>query len=154
MPLKLHQNSGLQTPLSYLWLYKYVLYFCEVHSYQINGIILDLYQQLDRLLHQNVLFAPDQDLNQILVGWHYDPRGNIIRELKNITLGGGSFLTQWTYNSAGLVTSLTYPGGNSGQAGEEVQYTYNKRSLLETMIGTNNYIISSQYDTNGRLIEK
>jgi len=53
--------------------------------------------------------------------WNYDPRGNIIREIKNITLGGGSFLTQWNYNSAGLVTSLTYPGNRNREAGEEVQ---------------------------------
>jgi hypothetical protein len=44
---------------------------------------------------------------------------------------GNTFLIQWSYNSADLVTTMTYPGNNTGGAGETVSYTYYKQMTVE-----------------------
>jgi YD repeat-containing protein len=53
--------------------------------------------------------------------WTYDERGRMISESKNIT-GAGTFKTSWTYNSADMPITMTYPGGSSEQTGEQVTY--------------------------------
>jgi len=85
--------------------------------------------------------------------WQYDTRGQIVSENKTIS-GQGTFLTQWSYNSAGLPVSITYPGGNNGQTGETVTYSYNKRMMLESMSGQDDYLSANEYDIHGRLIER
>jgi YD repeat-containing protein len=60
--------------------------------------------------------------------WSYDDRGRLIEEIKVISgTGGGSFKTQWSYNSADLVSTMKYPSNASGGLGETVTYTYLSR---------------------------
>jgi RHS repeat-associated protein len=82
--------------------------------------------------------------------WTYDSRGRMTSELKDIT-GGGTFLTQWGYNSADLVTSMIYPGNNSGGAGETVTFTYYNQILLDRVDGTSDYVDDTRYDAAGRV---
>ena len=74
-------------------------------------------------------------------------------ETKNIT-GAGAFLTQWSYYSNDAVKEMTYPGGNSGQAGEVVTYEYNSQTLLKSMHSPEmNYVPEIVYDAAGRVDE-
>jgi RHS repeat-associated protein len=82
--------------------------------------------------------------------WTYDSRGRVKTESKTIT-GSGTFLTQWGYNAADLPTQMIYPGGSSGQAGEEVDYTYNAQMALDTVIGADHYVSGTSYDAAGRV---
>jgi hypothetical protein len=56
----------------------------------------------------------------------------------------------WSYNSADLVKTMTYPGGNAGQAGEVVTSTYNRRMGLDGVTGTSTYVQSTTYRCNGK----
>jgi YD repeat-containing protein len=84
--------------------------------------------------------------------WDYDSRGRVTQETKTNS-GSSTFFTQWGYNSADLVSSMTYPGGNGGQAGEVVNYTYYKQMAVDTVIGTSNYayVYDTQYEAEGRV---
>jgi RHS repeat-associated protein len=66
-------------------------------------------------------------------------------------IGTDQFKTMWSYNSADLVKTMTYPGGNAGQAGEVVTSTYNRRMGVDGVTGTSTYIQSTTYDAAGRL---
>ena len=90
----------------------------------------------------------------ISTSWTYNPRGQVTSETQTIT-NGGTFLTQWGYNNADLVTSMTYPLDFSGDSGEKVTYGYNDRMLLASVSGTSNYATMDQptdYDAAGRLL--
>ena len=82
--------------------------------------------------------------------WTYDTRGRLATESKVIT-SAGTFKTSWGYNSADLMTSMTYPGGTAGQAGEVVTLGYNSRMLLNSVIGASSYVSSTSYDPAGRI---
>ncbi len=82
--------------------------------------------------------------------WSYDARGRMLSESKTLT-SAGTFKTAWTYNSADLPLTMTYPGGSSGQAGEVVTYGYNSRMLLNSLTGDSNYVTSTVYDSAGRI---
>ena len=56
--------------------------------------------------------------------WSYDERGQLVRELRDLNGNWGDYLTQWEYNSAGMLQSMTYPGDNDGNPGETVVYSY------------------------------
>jgi RHS repeat-associated protein len=56
-------------------------------------------------------------------------------------------ITQWAYDSADQVTSMTYPDG------EVVNYTYLTQRLVNS-VGGNTYVQASLYDAAGRLIER
>lgn len=45
--------------------------------------------------------------------WTYDARGRVVSEQK--TIGTRAFASDWTYNSADLAASLTYPADETGQ---------------------------------------
>jgi RHS repeat-associated protein len=63
-------------------------------------------------------------------------------------------VTQWGYNSAGLVTSMKYPGGNAGEIGEEVSYAYNSQMTLNSLFSATNsyyYVQKTAYDAEGRI---
>jgi RHS repeat-associated protein len=83
--------------------------------------------------------------------WTYDARGRLTQESKVIS-GSGTFLTQWAYNAADQVTSMTYPGGNAGQAGEVVSYAYHLQGALNTLTGGNSYVTGTSYDAAGRAL--
>ena len=54
--------------------------------------------------------------------WTYDARGRVESEAKQIP-GGGQFVTSFTYNSADLPKTMTYPDTNN----EVVTFEYNNR---------------------------
>ena len=65
-------------------------------------------------------------------------------------------MTGWSYNSADLMATMTYPGGNTGQSGEVVTYGYHPQLALNSMtgeLGTEDftYVESTQYDAAGRV---
>ncbi len=65
--------------------------------------------------------------------------------------GSGTFVTQWGYNSADLVSSMVYPGGNGGQTGETVSYTYLSRMALDTVSGLAAYVTDTLYNAAGQV---
>lgn len=81
--------------------------------------------------------------------WYYDSRGRVLTETRTVT-GSGTFVTQWGYDAMDRPIWVKYPGGNASQAGEQVNYTYNDMGLLNSVIGTNNYLQSATYDASGR----
>jgi RHS repeat-associated protein len=85
--------------------------------------------------------------------WTYDARGRMASERKTIT-DSGTFLTQWTYNSADLPVTMIYPGNNTGGAGETVTTTYLPQGLVNTVIGTETYVAGTKYDAAGRPLER
>ena len=64
------------------------------------------------------------------------------------TISGNAFTTRWSYNSADLPVSMTYPDN------ETVQYTYNSRMLLETLTGDDDYVTATSYDLAGRMTQR
>ncbi|GAB4580386.1 MAG: hypothetical protein Fur0022_31270 [Anaerolineales bacterium] len=48
--------------------------------------------------------------------WAYDIRGRVTQETKTIT-GSGTFVTQWSYNSADMLHTMTYPANNASALG-------------------------------------
>ena len=82
--------------------------------------------------------------------WTYDSRGRMTQETKTIT-GSGTFVTQWIYNSADLVSTMRYPANNSSGLGETVTFTYLNQMLLDTVTGTSTYVKNTDYDAAGRV---
>jgi YD repeat-containing protein len=84
--------------------------------------------------------------------WSYDLRGRMTQETKVISgTGGGTFVTQWTYDSMDRPVWMKYPGGASGQIGEQVTLAYNNAGLLNSVIGASRYVSSTTYDAAGRV---
>jgi RHS repeat-associated protein len=97
--------------------------------------------------------------NSGITTWTYDRRGQTLQETKFVsptassTLSG-TFVTEWRYNSVGLVSSMKYPGGSAGQVGEVVSYTYNAQMSLNSLFSpTNSYYFlqKTAYDASGRV---
>jgi RHS repeat-associated protein len=80
--------------------------------------------------------------------WTYDARGRVLSENKQIMPGGGQYITYYTYNSADLPVSMTYPDG------EVVNFTYNNQMLLNSVIGTSTYVQSTAYDSASRMTSR
>ena len=77
--------------------------------------------------------------------WLYgDVRGRLTKETKSIT-GGGSFVTEWTYDAADLPTWMRYPDS------EQVTTSYLRQKLVNGVSGDSVYVQSTQYDAAGRL---
>ncbi|GAP16103.1 protein containg RHS repeat-associated core domain [Longilinea arvoryzae] len=88
-----------------------------------------------------------------ITSWNYNERGLMIDQTKQSS-EYGYFLTQWTYYSNDAVKSMIYPGGNNGQPGETVNYTYNPQAALESMTSsTEGYVNEIVYDAAGRVGE-
>jgi RHS repeat-associated protein len=86
--------------------------------------------------------------------WTYDSLGHIITETKTIS-NTGTFVTGWGYNSAGLPSWMKYPGGNSGQSGEKVTFSYNQQMSLNSIFSQDNnyyYVLATSYDAAGRTL--
>ncbi len=82
--------------------------------------------------------------------WLYDSRGRVISETKTVT-GSGTFLTKWSYDAMDRVATMTYPGGNTGTAGEVVTNVYSNSALLDRVYGTSIYVNDTAYDAAGRI---
>jgi RHS repeat-associated protein len=78
--------------------------------------------------------------------WAYDARGRVTIENKRI--GSQIYTTQWTYNSADLPVTMTYPDG------EVVTNTYNSQMMLESVFGDSTYVFDTNYDFAGRLTQR
>jgi YD repeat-containing protein len=77
--------------------------------------------------------------------WRYgDVRGRLTQETKTIT-GGGSFVTEWTYDAADLPTWMRYPDG------EQVTTSYLRQKLVNGVSGSSVYAQATQYDAAGRV---
>jgi YD repeat-containing protein len=77
--------------------------------------------------------------------WRYgDVRGRLTQETKTIT-GGGSFVTEWTYDAADLLTWMRYPDG------EQVTTSYLRQKLVNSVSGSSVYAQATQYDAAGRV---
>ena len=68
---------------------------------------------------------------------------------------GGTFVTRWGYNSAGLLTSMQYPSNNDSGLGEQVMYSYLPQMALNSMFvgtppGDPIYVQGTSYDAAGR----
>ena len=61
--------------------------------------------------------------------WQYTSRGQVQSEKK--TIGSDIFLTQYGYHPDGSVRWMTYPGGNTSEAGEKVEFAYLPQKALE-----------------------
>ena len=85
--------------------------------------------------------------------WSYDARGRTVQESKVISgTGGGTFVTQWGYDSADRPLWMKYPGGSGGQIGEQVHYAYTTQGLLDTVCsnGSTYYVGKTQTTNAGR----
>jgi YD repeat-containing protein len=84
--------------------------------------------------------------------WLYDNRGRMTQETKTFT-NNDTFKTQWSYNSADLVVTMTYPADASGNTGEVVNYSYLNQMLLDRVYKDTNtvYVNNTVYDAAGRL---
>ena len=84
--------------------------------------------------------------------WDYDSRGRMTQESKENN-GSGKFKTIWSYHSADMVTTITYPGDNNDNdpyAGEVVSYYYLPQMLMDTINGTDHFVNNTDYDVAGR----
>lgn len=81
--------------------------------------------------------------------WKYDSRGQVIKETKTIT-GAGTFMTEFTYNSAGLLKDFYYPANNTGNSTypSATSYGYYAQMSLNTV---GSYVIGTAYDAAGRI---
>jgi len=77
--------------------------------------------------------------------WTYDARGRVTQE--NKVISGQSFTTAWTYNSADLPVTMTYPDS------EVLTYGYNSDGSLDTVTSSlgSTYVADTQYDEAGRI---
>lgn len=92
--------------------------------------------------------------------WDYNTAGQVVTETRVITGNQGTFVTQWSYHAGGLMASMTYPGGNAGQAGERLTYSYYPQGALKNVwsnLGTPTnsaddyyYLQKGDYDEAGR----
>ena len=78
--------------------------------------------------------------------WSYDTRGRVAQETSDIT-GASPFTTAWTYNSADLPVTMTYPDA------EVLTYQYNDRGQLDSVSSNlgSTYLASAAYDEAGRI---
>jgi len=77
----------------------------------------------------------------------FDQRGRLTKEIKSIN-GFGDFVTEFTYDAADRVVTMTYPDG------EVVVNTYDSQGLLESVAradGTYAYVENADYDALGQM---
>jgi RHS repeat-associated protein len=79
--------------------------------------------------------------------WTYDARGRVTQESKHIDGVAGYFDTSWTYNSADLPLTMTYPDD------EELTYTYLNDGTLDTITSSLGqvYLADVKYDAARRI---
>jgi RHS repeat-associated protein len=82
--------------------------------------------------------------------WSYDSRGRVSEAYQSVT-GGGTFRTQWGYNSADLPVWMRYPADNAGNLGETVYNTYYPQLAVDRVYGTSVYLENTDYDAAGRV---
>ena len=103
------------------------------------------------------------------INYAYDARGRILTETR--VIGGISYATGYSYNTAGQLTGMAYPGGRTltytlDSLGRMSQVSTTKNSLTQTLAGNiqyrpfgptqslqfgNNTPYSRQFDSDGRI---
>lgn len=86
-------------------------------------------------------------------GWKYDTRGRTSQASRSVNTVG-TFVTQWSYNSADLPETMTYPADNTGALGETVSYTYLPQGSLKALFSntySTYYVQNVTYDAAGRM---
>ena len=89
--------------------------------------------------------------------WVYDLRGRVVAEISEFDpVGDGTwgtmYATQYTYDPADRVQTMTYPGDDQGGADEVITTTYSAQGLPQTLSGAyETYVSDAQYDEAGRL---
>ncbi len=70
--------------------------------------------------------------------------------------GGGTFVTQWSYDSADRALWQKYPGGAGGQVGEQVNFAYTGQGLLRQVQsnGSTYYVGETLYNALGQVTER
>ncbi len=140
----------------------------------LNNALWFKYDPLNRLIEKRqtnssgnrlASYTYDQDANAVghrnrmddpngYTTWTYDTRGRTTQETKVISnTGGGTFVTQYGYDTLDRVITMTYPGGNAGQIGEQVNFTYNNANQLNSVTGAVPYVQSTAYDAPGRVTQ-
>jgi RHS repeat-associated protein len=98
----------------------------------------------------------------------YDAYGNLVRKQEKIVApdGGGEsgiFVTQWKYTPRGTLLSMTYPGDNTGGAGETICYGYDTGGVLVSLKSGSTsactsfqetYLQDVTYDEQRRVVER
>jgi RHS repeat-associated protein len=80
--------------------------------------------------------------------WVYDSRGRVVDENKTLNGVTDPYHTGFTYNSADLPVSMTYPGG------EVVSTDYLPQMAIKSVTGLADYATNSRYDASGRLVHR
>jgi len=82
-------------------------------------------------------------------GWVYDIRGRLFAESRIID--EEVYNTGWSYNSADLLETMTYPGEDPDR--EILTYAYNSDGTMQTVTSNQGgvYLNDMQYDAAGRL---
>ena len=80
--------------------------------------------------------------------WSFDERGWPITETKKIDGYANAFVTDWGYNNGGQAITMTYPSG------EVVTMSYLTQGAPYDVVGDSDYLRSSTYDVNGRVVER
>jgi YD repeat-containing protein len=123
-----------------------------------NITISFYYDELDRIVKRD--YPNDPDVNYIYdletkgtlsevndslgtTHYYYDGRLRTIKEDRR--MDGRNWTTQWTYDSADRITSITYP------TGEIVLYSYNNQGLLENV---STIVTNINYNELGKVIQK
>jgi len=85
----------------------------------------------------------------------YDARNRLTQQEWVIPgAGGGTFRMSYSYNAADQRTTVTYPGGNNGQIGEQVSYGYNSVGQLTAVSGNGvQYLSAAAYNPLGQATE-
>ncbi|HHB91138.1 MAG TPA: RHS repeat-associated core domain-containing protein, partial [Anaerolineae bacterium] len=85
----------------------------------------------------------------------YDARNRLTEQEWVIPgAGGGTFRMSYAYNAADQQVSITYPGGNNGQAGEVVSHSYNDVGQLTGVSGAGvQYLSAATYNPLGQPTE-
>jgi YD repeat-containing protein len=87
--------------------------------------------------------------------WLYDTRGRVTQETRVISdTGGGTFVTQWSYDAADRVVWQKYPGGANGEIGEQVNTSYTAQGLVKSVSGANVYVGDTLYNVRGQVYER
>ena len=87
--------------------------------------------------------------NSLITAWEYNAVGRVTKETQALS-GQGSFVTQWGYFNAGLLSWMQYPGG------ETLTYGYHPQGALNSLTSSlgESLVYSTSYDAAGRLTQR
>jgi RHS repeat-associated protein len=85
--------------------------------------------------------------------WEYDHWGRVVTERRQIN--GQTYQFQFGYSQGGLPTTIVYPGGSNGEAGEMVITNYHwQTGQPRSMNGAGTYVADADYEHPGQLLTR